>query len=305
MSALFKPQLTIGPLLFHWPAAKRRDFYHRIADEADVDVVYVGEVVCSKREPFFEDDIEAAVRRLARAGKQVVRSTLALMTLDREVEAAREMAETGALVEANDVACLQAVGHRPHVIGPYINVFNEDTQDVLIAGGAVRIVYPVEITAQALKVLAGRSLVESELLVFGRQPLSVATRCYHARSHGLSKDACQFVCGLDADGLPADTLDGQGVLTINGTQTLSNGYLVLLQDLLALRSMGITYFRLSPQDIDMVAVAALHRAVLEEKQAPDEAAAALRALTNDVPWQNGFLHGREGLTWVDRALERL
>ncbi len=303
MTSLFHPRLTVGPLLFHWPEEKRRDFYFRIADEADVDVVYIGEVVCSKREPFFEDSMEACIPRLEAAGKQVVRSTLALMTLDREVEAARELAQTGALVEANDVACLQAISDRPHVIGPYINCFNEGTQDVLIAGGAVRIVYPVEITAPALKVLAGRSTVESELLVFGRQPLSVAMRCYHARSHELTKDACQFVCGLDPDGLSADTLDGQGVLTINGTQTLSNGYLVLLQDLAALQAMGVTHFRLSPQDLDMVEVAALHRAVLDGKQSPDEAGAALKALTTRVPWQNGFLHGREGLAWDERALE--
>lgn len=302
MTSLFKPRLTIGPLLFHWSEEKRRDFYFRLADEADVDVVYLGEVVCSKREVFFEDSIAACIQRLERAGKQVVRSTLALMTLDREVEAARALAQSGALVEANDVACLQAISDRPHVIGPYINCFNEGTQDVLIRDGAVRIVYPVEITAPALKVLAGRSTVENEILVFGRQPLSVAMRCYHARSHGLSKDACQFVCGLDADGLPADTLDGQGVLTINGTQTLSNGYLVLLQDLAALLAMGVTHFRLSPQDVDMVAVAALHRAVLDKQQSPDEAAGRLKALTTQVPWQNGFLHGREGLAWVNKTL---
>jgi len=93
MNDLATGKLTLGPLLFHWSPAKRRDFYFRIADEAELDCVYLGEVVCSKREPFFEADIAAIVARLEAAGKQVVRSTLALMTLDREVAAARALAE--------------------------------------------------------------------------------------------------------------------------------------------------------------------------------------------------------------------
>jgi collagenase-like PrtC family protease len=298
-----KGKLTFGPLLFHWTPEKRRDFYFRVADEAEVDSVYLGEVVCSKREPFFEKEVAAVVERLTAAGKQVVHSTLALMTLDREVAAARALAESGVLVEANDVACLQEVSGRPHVIGPYINVFNEGSQDVLIRGGAVRIVLPVEATAATVRVLASRSAVETELLVFGRQPLSVAMRCYHARSHELTKDSCQFVCGQDPDGLAADTIDGASLLTINGTQTLSNGYLVLLRELAALRGMGVTHFRLSPQDVDMVEVARQYRAVLDGTITPDEAAEDLAVLTRDVPWQNGFLHGREGLAWVDRELE--
>ena len=53
MSARPRSRLTLGPLLFHWSGQKRRDFYFRIADEAPVDTVYLGEVVCSKRESVF------------------------------------------------------------------------------------------------------------------------------------------------------------------------------------------------------------------------------------------------------------
>jgi collagenase-like PrtC family protease len=292
MSLLFGPQITIGPLLARWPAVKRRDFYARMADEADVDVVYVGEVACAKREPLFANDLDAVVRRLVRAGKRVVRSTLALMTLDRELASARELAEAGAVVEANDPACLQAVADWPHVAGPYINVVGAETQDGLIAGGAVRIVYPADIAAQVLAALVGRSLIESELLVFGRRPPGAAARCVHTRTRGLPREECQFVCGVASDE-PKTVPDGQG-LTIDGARTLSAAYLVLLPDLAALRAIGVTHFRLSPQDVDMVAVSALHRAVLEEQQSPAEAAAALRKLTGEAPWQSGFLHGRDG-----------
>ena len=293
-------RLTLGPLFFHWPASIRRDFYFRIADEAVVDCVYLGEVVCSKREPFFEEFLPVVVDRLRAAGKEVVLSTLALITSKREMDAVKANIESGLLIEANDVACLQALQGSPHVIGPFINVFNEGARDFFIRNNAKRIVLPVEIPGTSIGIVAGKgNAVETEVMVFGRQPLSVAMRCYHARSHGLNKDSCQFVCSLDADGLPADTLDGQPILTVNGTQTMSHGYVVLLDELAQLRKMGVSLFRLSPQNIDMVQVARLYRDVLDDKCAPDEGVAKLKALTSSVPFVNGFMHAREGLAWVE------
>ena len=134
--------------------------------------------------------------------------------------------------------------------------------------------------------------------VFGRQPLSVAMRCYHARAHERTKDHCQLVCGLDPDGLTARTIDGSDILTVNGTQTLTHGHAVLLAELEALRASGVRHFRLSPQDLDMVRVATLYRDVLDGRCAPEEALASLRVLTGEVPYINGFLHGREGLAWT-------
>ncbi len=295
------PQLTLGPLLFHWPAAKWRDFYFRIADEADIDSVYLGEVVCAKREPLYAAHVPAVLERLEAAGKQVVRSTLAVVTDDREMEAVRHLIASGATVEVNDAASLHELFGRPHVIGPYINVFNEGSYDVLAKGGATRVVLPVEVSARTIGILTARR-GETEVQIFGRQPLSVAMRCYHARSHGLTKDSCQFVCGLDPDGQPAQTLDGHNLLSINGTQTLSSGYMVQLRNLSALKALGVTHFRLSPQDIDMVETARLHRAVLTGTFSVDEAEDALRELTGEQPWQNGFLYGREGLAWVEAEL---
>ena len=299
MNARAPTRLTLGPLLFHWPARKRRDFYLRIADEASVDSVYLGEVVCSKREGEFAPLRAEVIERLRAAGKEVVLSTLALVTTPAEVAAIRELAGGELLVEANDVAGVQLLAGRPFVVGPYINVFNEGARDFLVGRGAVRIVLPVEMPAKSIAVVAGGDTrAEYEVQVFGRQPLSVAMRCYHARAHERTKDHCQLVCGLDADGLIARTIDGSDILTVNGTQTLTHGHAVLLAELEALRAAGVRHFRLSPQDLDMVRVATLYREVLEERSAPAEALAALRALTGDVPFVNGFLHGREGLAWT-------
>ena len=112
------------------------------------------------------------------------------------------------------------------------------------------------------------------------------------------------MCGLDADGLTAATIDGVDILTINGTQTLTHGYGVLLAELDSLREAGVTHFRLSPHDLDMVRVAGVYHEVLDGRQAAADALKTLRSMTGGVPYVNGFLHGREGLAWVSGCYDR-
>ena len=71
-----RTELTLGPNLFNWAPETWRDFYFRIADEAPVSVVYLGETICSKRAPLLSDYYEAVSERLGAAGKTVVHSTL-------------------------------------------------------------------------------------------------------------------------------------------------------------------------------------------------------------------------------------
>ena len=293
--------LTLGPILYNWKPQQRRDFYFRVADEAPVDCVYLGEVVCSKREPFFVDDLPAIAERLAAAGKQVVYSTLALVTTDREMAAIRELCGETMRVEANDVATISLLGGAPFVSGPLINTFNEATIDFLVARGATRIGLPVELSAAAIATLARHNPVETEALVFGRQGLSLSMRCYHARAYGLHKDSCQFVCELDPDGLAADQLDGKPLLVLNGTQTLSHGYAAAFADLAPLQAAGVTHFRLSPQTTDMVKVATLFRAALDGEIAPAEAEAQLASLIAPTPVIDGYMRGKAGMSFSGAA----
>jgi collagenase-like PrtC family protease len=298
MSASTKARLTLGPLLFHWPAARRRDFYARIADEAPVDCVYLGEVVCSKRLAWYEKDLPDIAARLRRAGKQVVISTPALITERREAKAIAASCAEADLIEINDLAAVPLLGGRSFVSGPLINVFNEATRDVLIRLGATRVALPIELSAAALATLAaGNPTAETEIFAFGRQPLAISQRCYHARAHDLHKDDCQFVCEQDGDGLATAELNGRPVLAINGTQTLSHGYFVLLDELDALREAGVSHFRLSPHALDMVAVANLYRAVLDHTIGTEDALARLQDWIAPAPLINGYLHGRAGKEW--------
>jgi O2-independent ubiquinone biosynthesis protein UbiV len=295
-------KLTLGPLLFHWSTEKRRDFYYRVADEMDIDSVTIGEAVCSKREPFFIDQIEDVADRLRRAGKEVILSTLALITSPREIASVTGFAAANYLIEANDVSCIKALDGKPHIIGPYINVFNEGTKKFLSRHGAIRIALPVELSIAAIGTIAKATpTVATEVMVFGRQPLSVSMRCYHARAYGLHKDSCQFVCGLDCDGLVADTLDGEPLLAINGTHTMSHGYVVLLHELKQLQTLGVSHFRLSPQDTDMTNVATIYRHVLNQSCSPEEGLAKLRDQMPAISFINGYARAKAGLSWDDGA----
>jgi collagenase-like PrtC family protease len=286
-------QLTLGPILFNWDASLWRDFYARVADEAAVDAVCLGEVVCSKRQPFHEKYLSEAVERLTRAGKQVVLSSLALVTLGRERKLTAGLAQGSDLpVEANDVTCLPGLAGRSHWIGPFVNVYNEGTLNWLATNGAERVCIPPELPLAAVAEMARACpSVVLEVWAFGRAPLAISARCYHARLHKLAKDNCRFVCEQDPDGLIVDTLDDKPFLAINGVQTLSSTYVNLIADLPALAAAGVSSCRLSPQTCDMIAVTNVFRSVLDGQMDGREAWLRMEQLCTPAQFSNGFLHG--------------
>ncbi len=297
-----KAELTIGPILFHWPAEQKRDFYFKIADEAPVDTVYIGEVICSKRAPFFEKHYAEISERLKKGGKKVIFSSLAEIMIKRERKMTEDLcALDGFPVEANDSAALYHLRGKPHHIGPFMNIYNEDTLEFLAARGATHFTLPPELPATALDVLGQKAKtlgVTLEVQVYGRLPLALSARCYHARSHGRVKDNCQLICENDPDGMVLETLEGEKFLTINGIQTLSYGCLNLMQEMEEIQNRGVNIFRLSPHSHDMVQTAKLFRAVLDRESSSAEASAELKDIGLSVPFANGFYHGEEGYKWV-------
>jgi collagenase-like PrtC family protease len=294
-------ELTLGPVLFNWQPEEWRDFYFRIADEVPVATVYLGEVICFKRAPLFEPYLELVAARLTDAGKAVVRSTLAEVMSKQERKLVEEVCANPAItVEANDGSALLYLRGRPHHAGPFINVYNERTVAVLARGGARNICLPPEMPATATAALtaeAAKQGISTEVLVFGRLPLALSARCYHARAHGRSKDSCQFICNADPDGMPLRTLEDQPFLAVNGIQTMSHDYINLASELKDLQAMGVSRFRLSPHSCDMVEVAAVFRALLDRRIDSREAAVRLDSLKIGAPFSNGFYYGKPGHSW--------
>ena len=106
-----KPRLALGPVLYYWPKQVLLDFYDEIA-ATPVDIVYLGETICSRRREMHAGDWLALARRLRAAGKQVVLSTLAL------IEAGSELSSVGKICRQRDsillimVHALWGVGER-------------------------------------------------------------------------------------------------------------------------------------------------------------------------------------------------
>ena len=293
-------QLTLGPVLFNWQPEKWRDFYFRIADEAPVATVYLGEAICSKRAPLFEPHLAEVSERLTKAGKTVVYSSLSevMSKLDRDL--VKSVCADENLVEANDGSALHYLRGRPHHIGPFINAYNERSLAVLARNGATNVCLPPEMPATAIAALAPEAAklgLMTEVQVFGRIGLALSARCYHARAHGRIKDTCRFVCDEDPDGMTLRTLENTAFLTVNGIQTMSHDYLNLIGELGELEEVGVRRFRLSPHSCDMVEVAETFHAVLAGRLEAAQSAERLKALNLGAPFSNGFYYGKPGHSW--------
>ncbi|WP_180899618.1 ubiquinone anaerobic biosynthesis protein UbiV [Martelella soudanensis] len=292
-------KITIGPVPYLWSGEKWRDFYHRIAESGHVDAVTLGEAVCSKRDHFTRPYLPQVVERLTAAGKSVALASLALVTQEREVAQTRKLAAEAPLAEANDLSALRLFAGKPHLVGPFVNVYNGATAKLLAKRGATRICLGPELPADSIAaIIAGAPGIEYEVMAFGRLPLAISARCAHARAKGHTKDNCKFVCGEEPDGLDIDTLDGQPFLSLNGVQTMSRHCQVLLAELPELARMGITHLRLSPQDCDMTAVAAIYAGVRDGRMDAEEGIVKLKEVYSAAPYANGFLHGAAGMAWV-------
>lgn len=290
-------ELCLGPLLFNWPAPQVDRFYRAVAQDPHVDRVYLGEVVCGKRAPLLAEVLTASAERLTDAGKVVVWSSLALPATPRERRLGQALAALRDPIEINDLAVLvDRAPAAPFVAGPLLNIYNEAAARELAARGCVRLCANVELSLPALTDLAAACPdLELELFAYGRLPLALSGRCYHARAYGRHKDTCLFVCDQDPDGRAVNTLEGEPFLAINGVQTLSHG--VHLVDLPAavLRDAGVRALRLSPHTGDMTAVILAFRRFIDGEITPAGINAAVMAAGPPGALVSGYLHGVAGL----------
>lgn len=292
-------KLSLGPLLYFWERQSLMDFYADIA-ETQIDIVYLGEVVCAKRRVLRSEDWLDIARRLVGSGKQVVLSTLALTEAASELSSMRGIsAQDSYLVEANDMAAVNMLdGHGPFVAGPHLNIYNSESLRLMAQCGARRWVMPVELDRTTLSDMQAQrpERMETEVFAFGRLPLAFSARCFTARAHNVSKDLCGFCCSDYPDGLPLLTRDKQPFLTLNGIQVQSAGCCNLVNQIQALKDLHVDVLRLSPQSQGMTEIIRVFRDVVDGAMSVEKATQALMPFAATGPC-NGYWYDEPGMQW--------
>jgi collagenase-like PrtC family protease len=226
-------------------------FYQQIA-ASPVDIVYLGEAVCSRRHEIRLNDWLDLAAMLQAAGKEVVLSTQVLIESGADVTVLHKIADNGSfMVEANDMGAVHCLaGKAAFVAGPHLNIYNLPTLRWMAPLGVARWVMPLEMGRDDLAVMQqGRPPgVQTEVFVYGRMPLAFSARCFTARHANLPKDDCQFKCLEHPDGLLMRTRENEAFLVLNGIQTQSaRVHNLLPQTRSPCASVGVEVLRVSPQ----------------------------------------------------------
>jgi collagenase-like PrtC family protease len=289
-------KLTLGPIPYYWGVKETLRFYETIAG-TEIEEIYLGESVCSKRQLSLER-LQGTARMLEGAGKRVILSTLALAITEEEMDFTRRLCDLPYLIEANEmgVVALCEERGRTFIAGPYLGIYNPPSLAFLHALGARRIVLLPELSGEVLR--AGLEIpVEREVLGYGPLTVALSGRCYTARALEVSKAHCALVCGDYPEGMPLETLDGHPLYRLNGTEILSAPYHCVIELLDALRDAGATHLRILPQREGTPEVLDLFSRVLTGRMDGAEAVGRLRALA-PAPLCNGWFFGKPGHQYV-------
>lgn len=248
-------KFSFGPVQYYWPREKMFAFYEEVAASA-VDVVYLGETVCSKRRELKFQDFVSLAHMLREAGKQVTFSTMTLLEAPSELRELRKYCENGEFqVEANDAGAINMLVQQglPFTVGAAMSVYNHHSLRRLVQMGMNRWVPPVELSEQWLRELLSQPVVEDirdsfevELFAFGHMPLAWSARCFTARSENRSKDQCELCCIKYPSGRVVRSQDQKEVFVLNGIQTQSGERYNLINQLPQVSKL-VDIVRLSPQ----------------------------------------------------------
>ncbi len=294
-------KLSLGPIQYYWPIDRVRAFYER-AKDWPVEIVYLGEVVCSKRRELRLLDWLEIADMLEEAGKEVVLSTLALLEAESELITLQKICDNGDFkVEANDMAAVHLINSRPFVAGPHLNLYNVSSLELMQETGAVRWVMPLELSAKTLAELQAQrpAELETEVFAYGHMPLSFSARCFTARAHNVPKDQCDLRCIDYPQGMPLQTQEDQELFTINGIQLQSGLPCNLLGEMDSLQKLKVDVIRLSPQVDGMQQIVMAFDAA--RKGEPSEAIDNLLAAKTE--WCNGYWYGEAGMVNVSAVLK--
>lgn len=289
-------KLALGPLQYYWSRVATLQFYESMSD-TPLDIIYLGETVCSRRHELRLPDWLDIADMLSQAGKEVVLSSQVLIESGTDMTTLKKIVENGRYsVEANDMGAVHGLSGNPFVAGPYLNIYNPPTLKLIANQGAQRWVMPLEMSADALAHLQSDrpNGLQTEVFAYGRMPLAFSARCFTARHRNLPKDNCQYVCMDHPDGLLLETREGQPFLVLNGIQTQSALVHNLINEVGAMRDLNVDVARISPQSQYTTEIIRLFHQVIAGTLPASNAFDQMHGLMPADPC-NGYWHGKPGL----------
>ncbi|WP_305371196.1 U32 family peptidase [Photobacterium leiognathi] len=285
---------SLGPLLYFWPKNDVEAFYQQ-AKNSNVDIIYLGESVCSKRRELKPAQWLEIAKDIATSGKQVVLSTMALLEAPSEVNIMKKYVDNGDfIIEANDVSAIQLASQAkiPFVVGPAVNCYNAQTLNLFLKQGMTRWCMPVELSREWLsntlaecENLGIRNKFETEVFSYGYLPLAYSARCFTARAENRAKDDCETCCIKYPQGITVNSQENQKVFTLNGIQTQSGYCYNLINDLKGMADL-VDVVRLSPLGLDTLSLVDDFRSNEQSE---------VRHQLEDSHQCNGYWHSLAGL----------
>ncbi len=121
-------RLSLGPIQFFWQKETLLDFYVSMLD-APVDTIYLGEVVCSRRQKMRFADWYGLAENLADSGKEVILSSQVLLESETDLRRLRKITGQDRFkVEANDMGAVRLARQHdiPFVAGARLKHLQRD-----------------------------------------------------------------------------------------------------------------------------------------------------------------------------------
>ncbi len=248
--------MKLALALNQWPLTRAAQ-QAQLSQITDLPVqrIYLGETVCSQRDRLGLRGLLELQEQCLQAGQQLILSSLNLIASARDLALTQQlMRAPNVIIEANDMAAV-ALAHEhqhPFIAGSGLNIYNLASLQWLLSLGMIGYQPPLEITQQALATLlqqcqhiGNRHQFELEMLGWGYPPLAVSARCSSARVHGRNRQRCRKVCQQQGAEL-AQSLTGQAMMRLNGTQIHGAEPWDLLAHLDELTKLGVDWLRIVP-----------------------------------------------------------
>ncbi len=238
---------------WNWPDEELLAFYESLSKRPEIGRVYVGELSCTKRLPKPEV-LGQILEVLAAGGKEAVLTTPPVIVTAAEFESIAKLMQIAPAVEANNHGLVslwaERFSRKPLTLGPYLDVYNEDSAGFFKELGAAGVVGPVDLELPMLGELTKTFPSSTEVIAFGRQALAFSWRCYTSRHEGKLGRDCARQC-RDIRHVRLETLEGEPVLRANGKTIYPELIYFPQRELDTFEAAGASILRIEPQAGDV------------------------------------------------------